>query len=121
VAVLRQGRVEVDPTTAARSQDLAACARIATELLYELAQLPGGAGTPTRAARKHLLQRIGAGVVRASNEALLTISRNHQQLAEGYDRVAIVHGSPLGSLASWSRTRPVLNFEMRHSMHRTRV
>src|SRR5882724_4768082 len=96
VGVLRQGGVQIGPTTAGRSGDLATGDRICAQQRNQFTQLRSRGGVPARAPRKQLLERIGTSVLRADPEAVLTVLCNRQQLAQGYDGVTVVHGLPLG-------------------------
>jgi hypothetical protein len=95
VVVLRQGGVQIRPATAGSTENFAAHGRIATELPDQSPQFRRRHSVSARATHEHLLESVGARMLGASDKPMLTIPCNRQQLAEGHNGVAVVHGAPL--------------------------
>src|SRR5262249_50905156 len=121
VGVRRNCRVEIEPAAAGRARNPASGSRIAAQLCNQVAQLRCGSRTAPCVTCKQLLQLIVASVLGAHRESLVTVLGNRQQLAEGYDDVTVVHGSPLVVGLRSIAPAACFVFGMRYSMQCTRV
>jgi hypothetical protein len=97
VVVLRQGNVQIRPPATGRAEDFAAHGRIPTELPDQSAQLRRGDGMSASPVDEQLSEHTAARMLGAGDKPMLTIARNCQQLAEGHNGVAVIHGAPLDS------------------------
>jgi hypothetical protein len=95
VVVLRQGSGQIHPAAAGRTEDFAAHGRISPELADQSTQFRGGHRMPACAIHEELAQNVRTGMLGAGDKPMLTIPCNRQQLAEGHNGVAVIHGAPL--------------------------